>query len=873
MPRSMPRCFAVATIAAGLASASAGGHRDISLIPLGSFALSSGTNEISLKRPFDRFGVIESPIVLMAMFDPSGVENPIQVRCRSQRHAYPIWRISRPGQMYVLPVSVLERDAGGDKRTLSLKLEVSGAPAGFALMAGGSPDFVLAGPDALGPLEDILKSMSPGPEQTYLSAIAQSTGSGLARAKAALETLDGHAALPAATDRDRIAARFARAALRRIRFAEAEATMKPSFANHYRMGLYAQQCGMFREARLHFGRAQAARGKFLSDGGSRRDVSDALFRLAEMMERCGDPIERVAEVCRQSGEAARVKAPNTWDIFVPILLSNVYNVEREGERSPERFNITREQVRRIKRDWRIVEQMVYGASGGMLRLNSRVIEVADEKSMPYGVNAGWLYGPLDGAVAVRGSYDGVMSFHPRGPSVTGGGDCGPNGAAMSDLGPDRGWEVLLHEWNHQFDWAMISSEIGEGYPITHDSDGCGHQPIPSMGYGHRAAMRYYVTPAMYRRLEIADPDNGAGHIRSWRLTRIEVTDAAENHPFVRYAETFESDKRPLATWPLVTSESPFVDIKKLARESDRIAEHGNIAQAVAFVRSDRRQEVRFWLGHDDGMAVWLNGNQIHQGRYYATAKFKDANLPDMIATFGVLRPGWNRIDCFVENVEPRDSGFGFSLRICDFDNRPVAGLHVATQADVVPGNLQADTLGPRPGRYYNWNEVRDDFHRKLPRLDAAYLRSFGNLPDDFEIAAKIKATQGFVALAAWSQTDLSDATVRNIPVNGIDEFEDRRVNNVLDWRRESIAVYPIERNRTRRHLLVIRPEAIDAFLTCLRESPRADETFEGRRPRNRVLGYLRVGEEPSIRTLIVVETLLPMPLPTDEEDLLAPLPG
>ena len=141
------------------------------------------------------------------------------------------------------------------------------------------------------------------------------------------------------------------------------------------------------------------------------------------------------------------------------------------------------------------------------------------------------------------------------------------------------------------------------------------------------------------------------------------------------------------------------------------------------------------------------------------------------------------------------------------------------------------------------------------------------------IAAKIKATQGFVALAVWSQTDLSDATVRNIPVNGIDEFEDSRVNNALDWRRESIAVYPIERNRTRRHLLVIRPEAIDAFLTCLRESPRAREIFEGRRPRNRVLGYVRVGEELSIRTLIVVETLLPMPLPTDEEDLLGPLPG
>ncbi len=147
------------------------------------------------------------------------------------------------------------------------------------------------------------------------------------------------------------------------------------------------------------------------------------------------------------------------------------------------------------------------------------------------------------------------------------------------------------------------------------------------------------------------------------------------------------------------------------------------------------------------------------------------------------------------------------------------------------------------------------------------------LKDDFEIVAKVNATRGVVGLVAWSQAERNDPNIRSFAVGDINGLVDRRVNNVLDWGRESIAVYPIERNRTRRHLLVIRPEAIDAFLTCLRESPRADETFEGRRPRNRVLGYVRVGEEPSIRTLIVVETLLPMPLPTDEEDLLAPLPG
>jgi hypothetical protein len=73
-----------------------------------------------------------------------------------------------------------------------------------------------------------------------------------------------------------------------------------------------------------------------------------------------------------------------------------------------------------------------------------------------------------------------------------------------------------------------------------------------------------------------------------------------------------------------------------------------------------------------------------------------------------------------------------------------------------------------------------------------------------------------------------------------------------------------------RHLLVIRPEAIEAFLTCLRESPRAAQLFGTTPVRNGILGYIRVGEGEYARHLIVAETLLPTPLPIDEEDVLSP---
>ncbi|MCH8807653.1 MAG: hypothetical protein IH986_16440 [Planctomycetes bacterium] len=868
------RLIVVLLLGLGAATVRGGGHRDWTVIPLGSFPLQEGSQTLRLARPFDRFGVIDSPVVFMASYDSTQPRRvPVHVRFSVGEQTYPAWRIQRAGELYVIGTAILQRDAGSEKRTLELSVHVENARQGIVLMASGAPDMALIGADVLGPLVDIEQQLARGALREYIHAINNSSGPGLADAKAAFDRLS--------LDADERLARFARAKRRRIRFAEVEAATPPGFLGHYRVALFAQQCGMFRSARHHYEAAL--------DFDTARP--EAWFRLAEVMERCGDPIEDVAAVLERAGNAARV-TPNTWDVLVTILRSKEYDEQKDGEPVRTRVEMTHAQVARIKGQWKLVEQMIFGASRGRLKLNTRYFELENETVVPFGLNAGWLYGPTDALVPEAGSVDCVMSFHPRGPSVTGGADCGPNGAAMTDIGPWAGWQVMLHEWNHQFDWTVRTSEAGDGYPITHHSDGCGHAPIPSMGYGHRASMGYYVTPAMYRRLEPADPDPGKGYLHSWHVTDPIEIDYGQDPPEAgapsavrRFGPEDVSDRARR----LVVSAAGFVNLLKLYAEADVETLPRMITAATTYVWSPRRQEVRVWLGHNDALALWVNGRLVHRGDYKAIAKFSDQNRPNMVATAATLRRGWNRLDVAVEAwPSPFDKGFGFSVRLCDFDNRPIGELREANEREARDVVITPDPLLPRAGRHYRWNDVRDDFYNRLPRLSNAWLQEYTGAERGFGVYGSVGTTAGAHGgyIAIGSQADRSGEMRGGVPLlklpNKWDRktYWDRRLNNLLDWNRESVAVYPFKGQRPRaatsgswRHLLLMRPEAVEAFLTCLRESPAAGNVYATVPLRDRILGYVQVGqtrgEEEGTRVLILAEAVLPDPLPVDEEDLLS----
>jgi hypothetical protein len=227
---------------------------------------------------------------------------------------------------------------------------------------------------------------------------------------------------------------------------------------------------------------------------------------------------------------------------------------------------------------------------------------------------------------------------------------------------------------------------------------------------------------------------------------------------------------------------------------------------------------------------------------------------------------------------PRDKGYGFSVRICDFENRPVKGLSVADARTEVPSQPPNDPLRPAAGKFYRWEEVRDDFYRRLPRLTGRDLATRGGLPETFDVVGSIGATQGFVALGTGQEQNgqtRGGVTLRAVPQTwDRAKDSDTRLNNVMDWNREAVAVYPLASGEPARHYLLLRPEAIDAYLTCLREAPAARKLYVDRPVADRVLGYVQVGDtedDDGVRVLIVAEVCLPTPVPFDEEDLLAPL--
>src|SRR5262249_61794573 len=97
--------------------------------------------------------------------------------------------------------------------------------------------------------------------------------------------------------------------------------------------------------------------------------------------------------------------------------------------------------------------------------------------------------------------------------VTIGGDRGPKGAAISDIGADADWQRLMRALYEQLDWGLNVGETGPGAPMPKDTVGCGVGPSPRAGYGLRAAMRDYMTPAMCRhaeRVPTGQPANAYG---------------------------------------------------------------------------------------------------------------------------------------------------------------------------------------------------------------------------------------------------------------------------------------------------------------------------------------------------------------------------
>ena len=292
-------CLTALWLCSAAANSLAASHKDWTPIPLGSFPLHEGEQTLHIARPYDRFGVVDSPITLTALVIPtSAPARPAQISFATTQGALPRWTVGHAGQVYVIGLAAVQQisDAESDKQ-VTLQVTVTGALPGLTLMASGASDLALADPGVAGPLEGVIRLLEPGVAREYLKALADVSAGRPQMAEAALQRLTRGS--------DDNVARFARATLRQMYFAQAEAVAGPDFAAQYRLGLYAQQCGMFRAARLHFRTALES----LQPGRPQPNawyVGDAWYRLGEMMDRCGEPPEEVAAVMERAGTAANV---------------------------------------------------------------------------------------------------------------------------------------------------------------------------------------------------------------------------------------------------------------------------------------------------------------------------------------------------------------------------------------------------------------------------------------------------------------------------------------------------------------------------------------------------------------------------------------
>ncbi|MBW7906603.1 MAG: hypothetical protein LC135_01395 [Phycisphaerae bacterium] len=841
-------------------------HRDWTVIPLGSFELKDGRQVVTIARPYDHLGIIRSPIVIVALFDPAvaGEASPAELSISAQGQRYPRWRIGQAGQVYVLGLEALDRDGSHEGRATTLTIEVARPLPGLALMVSGAPDLALAGPQALGPLEDVVAAMPRGEAREYLQATLQSAAADLAGARREIERLCGSG--------DETVARLARSARRRMDFALAESRAPATADGHYRLGLYAQQAGLFRSARLHLERALSL------------DVRrpEAWFRLGEVLERCGENEEAFGPVIERAGMAAGVQ-PATWNVLVVTIVGRPKAGASAGDGQPA---LTPAEVRAIRDQWRAFSQIILGASRGRLRLEARFVQLEDATAAGYRSLAYRsplvadeaasfsILAPPANLLGAPGGVDWVVTFRRGGLGVTAGPDCGVGGAAISDVPAECGWTGLLVEFCRLVDCVGRYSELDELIPTLRHAPGCGMQPNPSLGSALRAGLGYHAAPEAFRRLGVAAPPSPAGYVQNWYVApgRTHSGSAAAAD---RALSESVSPGRLEPPERFVESRDAFIDLRRVLTEARIDVAQYPVAKATTWVLSPSRASLRFWLTACDRAAVWLNDRVVHRGDVYLQNAWRDAAQTAALAVPVVMQKGWNRIDVVVERPAAGQRPFGFALRILTPEGGPAEELIQATRRTEPPRVLLSDPFEPRAGTYFRWADVRDDSQRRLPQLSIAALHNRGELPANVRLQSAFSGGGGVVVIGSDSDEELSRRSgvrLRAAP-RSWDVHQDRDVelNNVLDWEREAVAVYPYRRNNEWRHLLLIKPEAVEPYLACLRESPQAAQRFAKSHVSGRVLGYVRVGAVSAWQWLIVVDTLLETPLPVDEEDLLWPV--
>ncbi len=647
-------------------------------------------------------------------------------------------------------------------------------------------------------------------------------------------------------------ARFARRCMRLLDYDLRKYQLSGNFNENRRWGLYLDQCGFYAPAFEAYNECRIIHPPH----------SDSQFRAAEMMDRRGGSVSDVTAFIARSIAASNVMDPVEWHILFVIL-------HKRGDQQ-----LSNEQIGQIKDDWYFAERMITAATGGRVQTYTAFFDMRNDRQFPLREYAGTALGPDASILRQRGWFDVVLFVRPQLADEAGQDatrvvfpDQGPKGSCLIDVFPEARWPDLLAAWNRCIEWCFRTSEAGPVPPLADAAMGCGQNHPPHAGYALRAALRYHVPPELHRAPKVADLVDPGAYLQLWQI------EGPLDVPAQGGDSTAPVMGNVMASLPAagsvaarrIINEGEFVDLKQLFPNAGPA-----LVRATSWVFSPEDQNVRMWLGQNDGASVWLNGECIRGGAYYSQGECADRNLPSTIAGLAALKAGWNEIQLIVESLPaPMDQGWGFSLALCDWWNRPLPGLacvHSRPDDGLVP-RTQPAPLGAR----FAWSDVKDEFWRLLPRLSTSDLQALTGIAD-LSLRGSIEGATGHVALVSPSRAE--DATYRaDSPDwrNGVDY--DYTFNNVLDWEREGTLAIRYSSNGRPRDLLLVRPEAIEPFATLLRESEAAEVLFEGTTAESRVLGYVLVPAGDETVTLFAMDTLLGEGglWPLDEENLLDPI--
>ena len=861
MRRSLSLFCAFAAMLISTTKTVAAGNPEMTAMPIGSAVIKQGGQDVSYRLPTGPSGPLPQALVVVASQPrpedkatsapaedaknkPQAPKEqvPATLKIRIADQELPEWVLQKQATAYIINVQTLRKNPEYQAGRIALKVELVSTAAGVELVVLGMPDPMLLDDSKDGPLAAFVEAAADPEVKAYFGGLVMEIAGQKEAARAEYEKLR-------AAKNDRVGC-FARRGLRMLSYDLRKRRLSGNLAEHYRWGLYLQQCGFFAAAYQEMEECRVIEPA----------LSDSQFRAGEMLDHQGGDAISVLHYLERSAEADR--NPNAMDYYVLFTV-----LKSRGSKT-----LSFEEIDRIRNDWLYVEKTILATSRANVRIWTSYYEIENEQARGYATYGDGVVGPAEDLIQARGWFDAVISVRPRLPGDTDplmrtvGGDLGPKGAALSALYDNSVWTDYLKAWNQQMAWAIRVSEIGPNPPLVDNAIACGNEPIPNEGYGMRSALRYHVPPAMIRRPNIADEPVPGSCVQVWKVEGpYPVNDkaSAEGQPAHHVMDPIPAGPAPKTSH--VAADVDFIDLADLFPNAGWAR-----AQATSWVFSPEDQEVRMWLGQNDGMAVWLNGRCVHQGRYYSAGRFEDRNLVDTIAAFASLKRGWNELRVVVEGwPAPRDKGWGFSVRFCGRNNKPIPGLACVNnrpEADLVPPYIP-----PKAGVYYSWGKVQNDLYESLPRLTAADLQAITGVKD-LTISGAVEQNAGHVVITAPGRAP--SATYRAMS-EAWQPAKDRDwvLNNVMDWSREDVAACRYTKDTKAHDLLVLRPEAWEPYLFLLNEPAAAEVVFGKTRPADRILGYVMVPAGTEEFALLVVDTLLSEgdKWPNDEEDLMTPL--